>query len=320
MKLCFSIRIVFESGYLKSDSHYSCISCSTLTVLSVVGDKKIQRADQDANGFVNSEEEAWVKVGGSWVLQLSGGVCRRHQAHFYQLCKVLQGKINQSSAKTLLFHSDVLSKYEYESFFNLFNRLFAFPVQASSEVGSAGLYLEDYFEEQLKLVYSDKVFPGGREEQMIPPLEDEIDEEEEEMTAEGIAPLEDDKQQSPVGEGIPPVEEDLAPLEEAAALAEEEKPETEEEAIDTSDKGTDKKVAAKEEVTAPAEEAEQQEKSPEQEVKSSAASVESETKDGEASSSPKEENPQLSMDKTEDPAETQKESAPADTAKEEEEG
>ncbi|XP_036976804.1 transcription intermediary factor 1-alpha isoform X1 [Acanthopagrus latus] len=193
--------------------------------------------------------------------------------------------------------------------------------KASSEVGSAGLYLEDYFEEQLKLVYSDKVFPGGREEQMIPPLEDEIDEEEEEMTAEGIAPLEDDKQQSPVGEGIPPVEEDLAPLEEAAALAEEEKPETEEEAIDTSDKGTDKKVAAKEEVTAPAEEAEQQEKSPEQEVKSSAASVESETKDGEASSSPKEENPQLSMDKTEDPAETQKkESAPADTAKEEEEG
>uniref|UniRef100_A0A4W6FJ43 RING-type E3 ubiquitin transferase n=1 Tax=Lates calcarifer TaxID=8187 RepID=A0A4W6FJ43_LATCA len=69
--------------------------------------------------------------------------------------------------------------------------------KATSEVGSAGLYLEDYFEEQLKLVYPDKVFPGGREEQMIPPLEDEIDEEEEEMMEQGAAPAEGDKAQSP---------------------------------------------------------------------------------------------------------------------------
>ncbi|XP_055009693.1 transcription intermediary factor 1-alpha isoform X2 [Boleophthalmus pectinirostris] len=53
--------------------------------------------------------------------------------------------------------------------------------KATSEVGSAGLYLEEYFEEQLKLVYPDKVFPGGREEGMIPPLEDEIEEEETEI-------------------------------------------------------------------------------------------------------------------------------------------
>ncbi|XP_029317686.1 transcription intermediary factor 1-alpha isoform X2 [Cottoperca gobio] len=85
--------------------------------------------------------------------------------------------------------------------------------KATSELGSAGLYLEDYFEEQLKLVYPDRVFPGGREEQMIPPLEDEI-EEEEEMMEEGMAPIEDDKPQSPAGEGIPPVEEEVPPVEE----------------------------------------------------------------------------------------------------------
>uniref|UniRef100_A0A8D3B891 RING-type E3 ubiquitin transferase n=1 Tax=Scophthalmus maximus TaxID=52904 RepID=A0A8D3B891_SCOMX len=58
--------------------------------------------------------------------------------------------------------------------------------KVTSEVGSAGLYLEDYFEEQLKLVYPDMIFAGGREEQMIPPLEDEIDEEEEEETMEEV--------------------------------------------------------------------------------------------------------------------------------------
>ncbi|XP_068442318.1 transcription intermediary factor 1-alpha isoform X2 [Clinocottus analis] len=105
--------------------------------------------------------------------------------------------------------------------------------KGTSEVGSAGLYLEDYFEEQLKLVYPDKVFPGGREEQMIPPLEEEIDEEEE-IPAESMAPIEDDKPQSPAETGIPPVEEDLPPLEEAAAPAEEERPQTEEKLIDAS--------------------------------------------------------------------------------------
>lgn len=54
--------------------------------------------------------------------------------------------------------------------------------KANSEVGSAGLYLEDYFEEQLRIVYPDRVFPGGREEGMIPPLEDEIEEEEADLT------------------------------------------------------------------------------------------------------------------------------------------
>ncbi|XP_035535759.1 LOW QUALITY PROTEIN: transcription intermediary factor 1-alpha-like [Morone saxatilis] len=191
--------------------------------------------------------------------------------------------------------------------------------KATSEVGSAGLYLEDYFEEQLKQVYPDRVFPGGREEQMIPPLEDEIDEEEEEeMMEEGMAPTEDDKPQSPAGEGIPPVEEDLPPLEEASAPAEEEKPETQEKVIDTSDKGTDEKAAAAKESTPPAEEVEQDEKTLVQEGKSSPA-AESETKDGDAPSSSKEENPQLPTDKTADPHETpEKESAPADTPKEEE--
>ncbi|XP_068163101.1 transcription intermediary factor 1-alpha isoform X3 [Antennarius striatus] len=94
--------------------------------------------------------------------------------------------------------------------------------KVTSEVGSAGLYLEDYFEEQLKQVYPDKVFPGGREEQMIPPLEDEIDEEEEEeMMDMGLTPVEDDKMQGLLGEGIPPVEEDLPSTEEEATAAEE---------------------------------------------------------------------------------------------------
>ncbi|XP_041819530.1 transcription intermediary factor 1-alpha isoform X1 [Chelmon rostratus] len=182
--------------------------------------------------------------------------------------------------------------------------------KATSEVGSAGLYLEDYFEEQLKQVYPDRVFPGGREEQMIPPLEDEIDEEEEGMMEEGMAPVEDDKQQSPAGEGIPPVEEDLPPLEDASASAEEEKPGTEEKAINASENGTDKKVAG-----APsAEGVEQHEETP---VKISAA-ADSETKHGEAPSSPRKESPQLSPDKAAEPPEAQeKESSPADTAKEE---
>ncbi|XP_019134501.2 transcription intermediary factor 1-alpha isoform X2 [Larimichthys crocea] len=189
-------------------------------------------------------------------------------------------------------------------------------VQATSEVGSAGLYLEDYFEEQLKQVYPDRVFPGGREEQMIPPLEDEIDEEEEEMMQEGMAPVEDDKPESPAGKGIPPVEEDLPP-DEATAPAEEEKPEPEEKGNDTRDEGTDRKAEATEGSSTPSGEVEQHEESPAQEAESSAA-ADSETKDREAPSSPKEENAHLPTDKTADPPETQeKESAPADTAKEE---
>ncbi|KAM4570038.1 transcription intermediary factor 1-alpha isoform 2-T2 [Odontesthes bonariensis] len=71
--------------------------------------------------------------------------------------------------------------------------------KSTSEVGSAGLYLEDYFEEQLKLIYPDRVFPGGREEQMIPPLEDEIDEEEEQVAQESVT-----QPQSPTGKETPP--------------------------------------------------------------------------------------------------------------------
>ncbi|XP_042366996.1 transcription intermediary factor 1-alpha isoform X3 [Plectropomus leopardus] len=187
--------------------------------------------------------------------------------------------------------------------------------KATSEVGSAGLYLEDYFEEQLKLVYPNRVFPGGREEQMIPPLEDEIDEEEEIME-EGMAPIEDDKPQSPAGEGIPPVEEDLPPLEEATASEEERKSEMK--AIDASENGTDEKVAATEENVPPAEEAKQGEEASVKEAESSPAAG-SKTREEVAPSSPKEESLKLPTDSTVDPPEAQeKGSAPADTAKEKE--
>ncbi|XP_050933567.1 LOW QUALITY PROTEIN: transcription intermediary factor 1-alpha-like [Lates calcarifer] len=190
--------------------------------------------------------------------------------------------------------------------------------KATSEVGSAGLYLEDYFEEQLKLVYPDKVFPGGREEQMIPPLEDEIDEEEEEMMEQGAAPAEGDKAQSPAGGGIPPVEEDLAPLEEAPAQAEEEQALTEEKGTDMSKKEKEEKVEAAERGTPPAEGINQDEKTPAVEVKRSPAAG-SETKDGGAPSSLKEDKPELQTEKTVDPPETEKKAAaPADTAKEKE--
>lgn len=155
---------------------------------------------------------------------------------------------------------------------------------------------------------------------MIPPLEDEIDEEEEEMMAEGMAPIEDNKSQSPAGQGIPPVEEDLAPLEEATAPVEEEKSETAEMGMDTGEEETDKKVAASEGGVSPAEDVKQDEKTPGKEVKSSPACL-SETKDGVTPSSPKEENPLLPSNKTADPSESkEEESASADTAKKKEEG
>ncbi|XP_033832157.1 transcription intermediary factor 1-alpha isoform X2 [Periophthalmus magnuspinnatus] len=82
--------------------------------------------------------------------------------------------------------------------------------KATSEVGSAGLYLEEYFEEQLKLVYPDKVFPGGREEGMIPPLEDEIEEEDADMPEkeeadimDKSATVGDEKQESPAEKEAP---------------------------------------------------------------------------------------------------------------------
>lgn len=186
----------------------------------------------------------------------------------------------------------------------------ALTVQATSEVGSAGLYLEDYFEEQLKEVYPDRIFPGGREEHMIPPLEDEIDEEEEEMMAQGTAPVEDEKTQSPTHKGVPPVEEDKA-----VAAAEKQKPDTEKE-TDMRDNETDKMVKS-EGHTPPAGDVEQCETAPEQVLKDSSG-AQNETKDGEDPSAPKEENLPPPTDKTADAPEAQKEeSAPADTATEE---
>lgn len=147
---------------------------------------------------------------------------------------------------------------------------------------------------------------------MIPPLEDEIDEEEE-MMEEGMAPLEDEKPQSPEGKGIPPVEDDF-PLEEATVASEEEKAEMEK-GVDESDKEADKKVV--DGCTPPAEEVEQCKETPEQELKSSAV-VDSKAEDGEAPSIHKEESPLLPTDKSANPHEAQeKESAPASTAKEE---
>lgn len=85
--------------------------------------------------------------------------------------------------------------------------------KATSEVGSAGLYLEDYFEDQLKLVYPNRVFPGGREEGMIPPLEDEIEEEEGEL-AEKDVPIDnktENHKEKDIPEGdLPPEKEDKA--------------------------------------------------------------------------------------------------------------
>ncbi|KAM9845696.1 transcription intermediary factor 1-alpha [Aulostomus maculatus] len=175
--------------------------------------------------------------------------------------------------------------------------------KATSEVGSAGLYLEDYFEEQLKLLYPDKIFPGGREEEMIPPLEDEIEEEEEQMM-QSMAPVEEDKPTSPAGEGKTP-----------AAAEDIEKTETEQ--MDTSEKETDQKATAPEEGEPSAEEVKQDEKETAEEVKSSPAADE-EKIDGTTSSSTEEANPPLPTGKTDSSDSQEKEeSAPANTAKDE---
>lgn len=73
--------------------------------------------------------------------------------------------------------------------------------KSTSEVGSAGLYLEDYFEEQLKCVYPGREFFGGREEGMIPPIEDEIEEEEADLTEKNGKI--DDKPENPTEIDVP---------------------------------------------------------------------------------------------------------------------
>uniref|UniRef100_A0A8C7ZQP3 RING-type E3 ubiquitin transferase n=1 Tax=Oryzias sinensis TaxID=183150 RepID=A0A8C7ZQP3_9TELE len=96
----------------------------------------------------------------------------------------------------------------------------------TSEIGCAGLYLEDYFEEQLKLIFPDRLFPGGREEQMIPPLEDEIDDDEEPVR-EDTAGSSEDKPPSPERTETPPAEEEESTASTQRKKSEEEKSEEE---------------------------------------------------------------------------------------------
>ncbi|XP_034019704.1 transcription intermediary factor 1-alpha isoform X2 [Thalassophryne amazonica] len=185
--------------------------------------------------------------------------------------------------------------------------------KATSEVGSAGLYLEDYFEEQLKLIFPDRMFPGGKEERMIPPLEDEIDEEENETMEVGMAPVEEtDKSTSPTEKAIPLVEEDLPGPEEDPVPAERENLK-EDKAIHESKEEVEQKVAAVEEPSPPAEEVKQS-KSPVDEIKSCLAD-DAETRDAEIST--KGEKPLLPAENTADAPETQQELTPATSAKEE---
>ncbi|XP_054609297.1 transcription intermediary factor 1-alpha isoform X2 [Dunckerocampus dactyliophorus] len=168
--------------------------------------------------------------------------------------------------------------------------------KATSDVGSAGLYLEDYFEEQLRLVYPDKTFPGGREEDMIPPLEDEFDEEEEqEPMQESAPPPEDVKSASPAENTTPAEEEKAAPPEEA----EEETLQTKEQATDMNEIRTDIKVVAMEVHEPPAEDVKQEEEMPPEDSESSKMLPEV------SESSPKEESSTLPGDKTEESVEDQ---------------
>lgn len=172
--------------------------------------------------------------------------------------------------------------------------------QATSEVGSAGLYLEEYFEEQLKEFYPDRIFPGGREEQMIPPLEDEIEEdEEEETTVEDTAPTEQQQALSPtMGEGLLSLEVKAAgagAAGECEAAAEKE--------TTTRDRGTD--VVVKSEGDAPpAGTAEERQTASEQAPQDSAAAP-GERKDAEEPSTAEQENLPLPTDSPVVPPEAQ---------------
>ncbi|XP_061523560.1 transcription intermediary factor 1-alpha isoform X2 [Phycodurus eques] len=190
--------------------------------------------------------------------------------------------------------------------------------KVNKEVISAGLYLEDYFEEQLRLVYPNKIFPGGREEGMIPPLEDEIDDEEEQQqeheqpAQESAAPPEDDKTVSPAKNTILPAEGNAPPPEEAA----EDELKTKEQATDMSKMGTDAKVAT-EDGGGPLSEnkvKQEDETAPPEEVKNSGVV--------DKAPSPKEENTpfphEQTSDQTSDVTESQ-ESAPENVPDEEKE-
>ncbi|XP_011489241.2 transcription intermediary factor 1-alpha isoform X1 [Oryzias latipes] len=165
----------------------------------------------------------------------------------------------------------------------------------TSEIGCAGLYLEDYFEEQLKLIFPDRLFPGGREEQMIPPLEDEIDDDEEPVR-EDTAGSSEDKPPSPERTETPPAEE-----EESTASTQRKK--SEEEKSEKSDDEKDRAAADGEEGV-PAEKMKQEEATVEKQVENCQTAA-TET-DREASGFLKEEIPQLPID---EPPETQENSA-----------
>lgn len=192
-----------------------------------------------------------------------------------------------------LFYVQKFSEIFFLPFFFRFQR-FKF-LQSTSEIGCAGLYLEDYFEEQLKLIFPDRLFPGGREEQMIPPLEDEIDDEEEPIR-EDAAVSSEEKPQSPAGKETPPAEEEKAATK--SNKSEEEKPErSEEEEKD--------RAAADGEKGVPTEKMKQEEAAVEKPVENCvAAATETEGK-----TFLKEEIPQLPIDK---PPETQENPAPTE--------
>ncbi|KAM4711543.1 transcription intermediary factor 1-alpha [Anableps anableps] len=177
--------------------------------------------------------------------------------------------------------------------------------KATSEVGSAGLYLEDYFEEQLKLIYPNKVFPGGREEQMIPPLEDEIEEEEEQPMEQSGAAAEDKKPQSPAGNGSPNEEAEMVPKEEPIVPAESENLE---EKTEISQKETGEEITDIEGGIPPAEEEKQDETSNNKQVENCPAGN-TEAKDG-----TEDEKAPLPADNAEDPPDTSENPGPAEAA------
>ncbi|XP_028305101.1 transcription intermediary factor 1-alpha isoform X2 [Gouania willdenowi] len=183
--------------------------------------------------------------------------------------------------------------------------------KATSEIGSSGLYLEDYFEEQLKLTYTDKVFPGGREEHMIPPLEDEIDEDEE--IVEGlIAPAEDENMHTCEEKGSPQEGVASALLEEVPAQLETEKLSSEE-VITSEEKQADDVASVKEEDVAPAEKEKESTEAMQEDISSDPTCG---TKEDEASKSPKDENPKLAHQVPADLPGSDDKPAPADSAKE----
>ncbi|XP_077449459.1 transcription intermediary factor 1-alpha isoform X2 [Stigmatopora argus] len=177
--------------------------------------------------------------------------------------------------------------------------------KASTGVGGAGLYLEDYFEEKLKMLYPDKTFPGGREEGMIPPLEDEIDDEEERQDKAASPP----ENPSPPENASPPENpsppENASPPENEAA---DEDLKSKEQSTDTNPSQTQTEVAAQEKEPLPGENDEREG----EEVQASQPVVE------EPMGSPKEFNAALAseLDQTFDIGEKQ-ESAPENVPAEE---